>query len=142
MQTLCVQLLSEVKNWLAANEQRSPRLYRLVASNIWIFSGGAGAVVMVPRCTPAPARPVAVPDNRSGDDSSCTNNSSNRNDRYQPDDRDTDSIHSVGSTQERLRRFLISPGDRSRISTILFREAAPATSEILLLDSPSCFDRS
>ena len=142
MQPLCVRLLSEVKNWLAANEQRSPRLYRLVASNIWILSGCASTVVMVPRCTPAPTRSVAVPDNRSGDDSSFTNNSSNRNDRYQPDDRDTDSVHSVGSTKEHLRRFLISPGDKSRISTIPLREAAPATSEILLVDSPNCFDRS
>ena len=135
----CGRRLSVVKNWLAANEQRSLGLYRLVASNIRILSRGAGAVVMVPRRTSAPNRPIAVSDNRSGDGPSFTNNSSNRDDRYQPNDRDTDFVHSFGSTQERLRRLLISSGDSSRISIILFREVAPATSEILLLDSPSCF---
>ena len=97
---------------------------------------------MVPGRTSASDRPAAVSDNRSGNGPCFTNHSSDWDDRYQPDDRDTDSVHGVGPTQERLRRLLISLDDRSKISTILLREVAPATSDILLLDSPSCFDRS
>jgi len=137
-----VRRLSVVKNWLAANEQRFSGLYRLVASNFRILSGGTSVVVMVPRRTSAPDRTVAVSNNRSGDGSSFKNHSSDRDDRYQPNDRDTDSVYSFGSAQERFRRLLISSDDSSRISMILFREVAPAASEILLLASPSCFDRS
>ena len=133
---------SVVKNWQAANERRLTRFYRLVIANIWLLDRGPGTVIVVPGRPQASDRPVALSDNRSGNGPSFTNHSSDWDDRYQPDDRDTGSVHCVGSTQERLRRLLISLDDRSWISTILLREVAPATSDILLLDSPSCFDKS
>jgi hypothetical protein len=67
--------MSVVKNWLAANEQRSSGLYRLATSNIRLLGGGAGAFVMVPGRTPTPDRSASVSDNRSGHGSSFTNHS-------------------------------------------------------------------